>query len=124
MQWSTVVVCHARCISCILALALPENFPTLFVADPNRPGMSKKLLSFLAHSGSPRIVYVSCNPATCSRDLAILCHGTEEGPRHEGPYQLLSVQPVDMFPHTPHVECVCSLQLRELSGDVGTLYLA
>eukprot|EP00850_Spirogloea_muscicola_P020913 SM000230S07349 [mRNA] locus=s230:173466:177175:+ [translate_table: standard] len=87
--------------------------------DPNRPGMSRKLLSFLAHSGAPRIVYVSCNPATCSRDLAILCHGTEEGPRHEGPYQLLSVQPVDMFPHTPHVECVCSLELRELSG-VGT----
>lgn len=44
-------------------------------ADPNRPGMHMKLIKFLLKLKAPRIVYVSCNPATCARDLNYLCHG-------------------------------------------------
>ena len=44
-------------------------------ADPNRPGMHMKLIKFLLNLKAPRIVYVSCNPATCARDLDYLCHG-------------------------------------------------
>jgi len=43
-------------------------------ADPNRPGMHMKLIKFLLNLKAPRIVYVSCNPATCARDLDFLCH--------------------------------------------------
>jgi len=62
--------------------------------------MHPKLLKHIAEVRAPRIVYVSCNPSTCARDMSVLCHG-EEG-EGNGPYELLSVQPVDMFPHTPH----------------------
>lgn len=47
----------------------------LFFTDPNRPGMHMKLIKFLLKLKSPRIIYVSCNPATCARDLDYLCHG-------------------------------------------------
>lgn len=47
----------------------------LIDADPNRPGMHMKLIKFLLNLKAPRIVYVSCNPATCARDLDYLCHG-------------------------------------------------
>ncbi|CAN6587209.1 unnamed protein product [Malus baccata var. baccata] len=90
-----------------------KNFPKpdIVISDPNRPGMHMKLIRYLLKLKAPRIVYVSCNPATCARDLDYLCHGvTEKG--IEGCYKLKSVQPVDMFPHTPHIECVCLLELR------------
>ncbi|KAJ6853835.1 uncharacterized protein M6B38_113100 [Iris pallida] len=84
--------------------------PDIVISDPNRPGMHLKLIKFLLKLQAPRIIYVSCNPATCARDLDYLCHGVaEKGIR--GCYQLRSVQPVDMFPHTPHIECVCLLEL-------------
>lgn len=84
--------------------------PDIVISDPNRPGMHLKLIKFLHKLQAPRIIYISCNPATCARDLDYLCHGVaEKGIR--GCYQLRSVQPVDMFPHTPHIECVCLLEL-------------
>ncbi|KAK1290142.1 hypothetical protein QJS10_CPB18g00863 [Acorus calamus] len=54
-----------------------NNFPKpdIVISDPNRPGMHTKLIKFLLKLRSPRIVYVSCNPATCARDLDYLCHG-------------------------------------------------
>ncbi|OEL36715.1 putative RNA methyltransferase CT0009 [Dichanthelium oligosanthes] len=79
--------------------------------DPNRPGMHMKLIKWLLEVEAPRIVYVSCNPATCARDLDYLCHGVEEKDLR-GCYELKSVIPVDMFPHTPHIECVCLLELH------------
>lgn len=94
-----------------------ENFgeyfpkPDLVITDPNRPGMHLKLIKFLLKLKAPRIVYVSCNPATCARDLDYLCHDVPEQ-KISGCYKLKSIQPVDMFPHTPHIECVCLLELR------------
>ncbi|XVF74459.1 hypothetical protein PTKIN_Ptkin13bG0111900 [Pterospermum kingtungense] len=93
-----------------------ENFgkdfpkPDIVISDPNRPGMHMKLIKFLLKLKAPRIVYVSCNPATCARDIDYLCHGVAEQ-NIKGCYKLKSLQPVDMFPHTPHIECVCQLEL-------------
>lgn len=97
---------------------IDENFgknfpqPDVVISDPNRPGMHMKLIKFLLKLKAPRIVYVSCNPATCARDLDYLCHGSAEH-KIKGCYNLKSVQPVDMFPHTPHIECVCLLDLMD-----------
>ncbi len=71
--------------------------------DPPRKGCEGEALQAIADSGVKRVVYVSCNPATLARDLAKL--------RYAG-FRLAAVQPVDMFPHTPHVECA-TLLLRE-----------
>ncbi|XP_074290085.1 uncharacterized protein LOC141616832 [Silene latifolia] len=97
---------------------IDENFgksfprPDVVISDPNRPGMHMKLIKFLLKLKAPRIVYVSCNPATCARDIDYLCHGSVDH-KIEGCYRLQSVQPVDMFPHTPHIECVCLLDLDD-----------
>jgi 23S rRNA (uracil1939-C5)-methyltransferase len=70
------------------------------VADPPRAGFHPKALKALAALGAGRVVYVSCNPATLARDVGDLCgHG----------YRVEWVQPVDMFPHTPHIEAVARL---------------
>jgi 23S rRNA (uracil1939-C5)-methyltransferase len=71
------------------------------VADPPRAGFHPRALQSLAALGPARLVYVSCNPATLARDLAQL--------RPAG-YRLEAVQPVDMFPHTPHIEVVTRLE--------------
>ncbi|KAF7136182.1 hypothetical protein RHSIM_Rhsim08G0230200 [Rhododendron simsii] len=78
---------------------------------PNRPGMHMKLIKYLLKLQSPRIIYVSCNPATCARDLDYLCHGSVEH-NIKGCYKLKRLRPVDMFPNTPHIECVCLLELH------------
>ena len=70
------------------------------VADPPRAGFHPKALRSLVTLGPRRIVYVSCNPGTLARDLAILCGAG---------YRMTAVQPVDMFPHTPHIEVVVRL---------------
>lgn len=72
----------------------------VIVVDPPRKGCDAKLLETMLAMKAEKIVYVSCNPATLARDLKILL---------EGPYELASIQPVDMFPATSHVECVVSL---------------
>ena len=70
------------------------------VADPPRAGFHPKALDALARLGPARIVYVSCNPSTLARDVGELVRGG---------YRLRWVQPVDMFPHTPHIEAVARL---------------
>jgi 23S rRNA (uracil1939-C5)-methyltransferase len=75
--------------------------PDLVVVDPPRAGLSKKIVRRLIECEAPRIVYVSCNPTTLAPNAAQL---TEAG------YRLRRVQPVDMFPQTPHIECVALLE--------------
>jgi 23S rRNA (uracil1939-C5)-methyltransferase len=72
----------------------------VIVVDPPRKGCDEPVLRAMAEVGPERIVYVSCNPASLARDLAIL-QGLG--------YRTVEVQPVDMFPHTAHVECVARL---------------
>ena len=69
---------------------------TIICSDPNRPGMHMKLIKWLLEVKAPRIVYVSCNPATLARDAGILVQ--EQG------YRLVEAGVMDMFPHTAHVE--------------------
>ena len=71
------------------------------VADPPRAGFHPKALSALAHLAPARIIYISCNPATLARDLGDLARAG---------YRVEWVQPVDMFPHTPHIEAVARLE--------------
>jgi 23S rRNA (uracil1939-C5)-methyltransferase len=78
--------------------------PDVVVVDPPRAGLAGKALRRLGGIGAPRVVYVSCNPTTLASDVKVL--------RDEWDYELLRAQPVDMFPHTPHVECVALLELR------------
>src|SRR5712671_505651 len=76
--------------------------PGVVVVDPPRAGLAGKALRRLGRIGAPRLVYVSCNPTTLAGDVKTL--------REEYGYELLRVTPVDMFPHTPHVECVALLE--------------
>ncbi len=84
-----------------------ENYdaPRVIITDPPRAGMHAKALSTMLRLRPERIVYVSCNPASLARDgKEITQHG----------YQLLSVQPVDMFPHTSHIESVACFERTAL----------
>lgn len=78
------------------------------IVDPPRKGCSKDTLDAIVKINPKRIVYVSCDPATLARDVAIL---------KESNYELQKVQPVDMFPQTPHVETVVSLHKRNDEND-------
>lgn len=73
--------------------------PDVVILDPPRAGLHPAVVKVLLETAPERLVYVSCNPASQARDLALLC----------GDYALTAVQPVDMFPHTQHVENVCRL---------------
>ena len=76
--------------------------PDVIITDPPRAGMHPKLVEKLLEIAAPVIVYVSCNPATQGRDLNLL------GEK----YEVTKVQPVDMFPHTHHIENVVQLKLK------------
>jgi 23S rRNA (uracil1939-C5)-methyltransferase len=76
--------------------------PDLVVVDPPRAGLAGKALRRVGRIGAPRIVYVSCNPTTLAGDAKQL--------RVDWGYELVRARPVDMFPHTPHVECVAVLE--------------
>jgi 23S rRNA (uracil1939-C5)-methyltransferase len=76
--------------------------PDVVVVDPPRAGLAGKALRRLGEIGAPRLVYVSCNPTTLASDVKQLCG--------EYGYELLRATPVDMFPHTPHVETVALLE--------------
>ena len=76
--------------------------PDVIILDPPRAGVDEKVLEVIKRAAPERMVYVSCNPSTQARDLAIL----------SDMYEILAVQPVDMFPHTHHVENVVKLRKR------------
>ena len=77
--------------------------PDVIITDPPRAGMHEKLVKKILEIAAPVVVYVSCNPATQARDLRLL----------DEKYIVTNVQPVDMFPHTHHIENVARLKLRQ-----------
>jgi 23S rRNA (uracil1939-C5)-methyltransferase len=81
-------------------LAALEASPDVMILDPPRDGMHKDVLKQVIQIAPPRIVYVSCNPATLARDISLL----------KDHYHIAEVQPVDMFPHTWHIESVARLE--------------
>lgn len=76
--------------------------PDVLITDPPRAGMHEKVVQMLLELEAPKIVYVSCNPATQARDIGLLATK----------YDLVAIQPVDMFPHTHHIENVALLVKR------------
>ncbi len=80
-----------------------HGHPDVIILDPPRAGIHPDVAKVILDASPARIVYVSCNPASQARDLAILCEK----------YVITAVQPVDMFPHTQHVENVCALELKK-----------
>lgn len=79
-----------------------HGHPDVIITDPPRAGMHADVINVILNAAPKRIVYVSCNPATQARDLQLL----------DPKYKVMAVQPVDMFPHTPHVENVVLLEKR------------
>ncbi len=87
---------------CTDAFFAEHGRPDVIITDPPRAGMHEKLVNQLLTLKAPKIVYVSCNPATQARDLQLL----------DAAYMVTRLQPVDMFPHTHHIENVALLELR------------
>ncbi|MGF1478816.1 MAG: 23S rRNA (uracil(1939)-C(5))-methyltransferase RlmD [Cyanophyceae cyanobacterium] len=83
-----------------------EVSPDIVLLDPPRQGCNHQTLDALLKSKPPRLVYVSCNPATLARDLKLLCQNSS--------YSLIFVQPADFFPQTAHAECAAFLGSAEI----------
>ena len=79
-----------------------NGHPDVIILDPPRAGVDERVIDVILRAAPQRMVYVSCNPATQARDLALM----------DGMYRVVDVQPVDMFPHTHHVENVVKLVKR------------
>ena len=99
-------IANARFFAGDVRLALRElveraGRPDVVVVDPPRAGLSAKVVRRVLEAAPKRIVYVSCNPTTLAPNAAQLV---------EAGFALRSVQPVDMFPQTPHIECVALLE--------------
>ena len=104
---------NARFFAGDVRLALRElvekaGRPDVVVVDPPRAGLSQKVVRRIIEAAPKRIVYVSCNPTTLAPNAAQLA---------EAGYELARVRPVDMFPQTPHIECVALLERGRLGSD-------
>lgn len=84
---------------CLLEI---NNVPDVLVIDPPRSGMHKDVVRQVVELGVEKVVYVSCNPTTMARDIYSM----------KDKYDIIEVQPVDMFPHTYHIEAVCRLEKK------------
>jgi len=80
-----------------------NGHPEVIITDPPRAGMHGDVINAILFAAPERIVYVSCNPATQARDIALLADA----------YDVVAFQPVDMFPHTHHVENIALLKRKE-----------
>ena len=76
--------------------------PDVVIIDPPRPGLHPSTIKYLINLSAKKIIYVSCNPATMARDIEILSNQK---------YCIKDMQPIDMFPHTPHIECITTLMI-------------
>ncbi len=83
-------------------LVAEHGHPNVIITDPPRAGMHKDVIATLLNIAAPKIVYISCNPATQARDVGLL----------DEKYKVTAIQPIDMFPQTYHVENICLLELR------------
>jgi len=92
--------CHFICKDIKEGIMDVTDRPDVMVIDPPRVGMHKDVIKMIRDLSPDRIVYLSCNPATLARDLALL--------RED--YRVVEVQPIDMFPHTHHIESVARLE--------------
>ncbi|MGI8583334.1 MAG: 23S rRNA (uracil(1939)-C(5))-methyltransferase RlmD [Chitinophagaceae bacterium] len=88
---------------CNEAFFADHGKPDVIITDPPRAGMHGKLIDKLLKIAAPKIVYVSCNVATQARDINLLSER----------YNVIKIQPLDMFPHTHHIECVVLLELKQ-----------
>ena len=77
--------------------------PDVIILDPPRSGMNPKTVRDILRLLPEKVIYVSCNPATQARDIKLLCEET---------YKLIKMKPVDMFPHTYHIENVALLTMK------------
>ena len=102
---SNVKILHGTAEDLIGALAKEKYDVTIL--DPPRSGITRKAMDGLLRLGSPRIVYVSCDPSTLARDLDRL---------RKGGYRCIQIQPLDLFPHTYHVEVVALLEADHIGG--------
>ena len=112
-QYNARDVGNVRFIQAKTEAALPslDAQPDGVVLDPARVGCHPDVLRALLATTPQRVVYVSCDPSTLARDLRILV---------DGGYQLHEVQPLDMFPHTYHIECVARLTANSSPGRYGS----
>jgi 23S rRNA (uracil1939-C5)-methyltransferase len=94
--------CNFICADVKQALDELETRPDVMIIDPPRVGMHKDVVQRVLELSPPKIVYVSCNPATLARDIALL----------QDAYAVKEIQPVDMFPHTFHIEAVAKLERK------------
>jgi 23S rRNA (uracil1939-C5)-methyltransferase len=97
---------HEGDVGLHLEEALSQNRPGAVLLDPPRKGLQEAVLASLLAHRPPLILYLSCDPATLARDLRALCS--------DGSYRLESVQPLDFFPNTSHVECLAVVRLRAM----------
>jgi 23S rRNA (uracil1939-C5)-methyltransferase len=81
--------------------------PDVVIIDPPRSGMHKDVLARVLDLGAERIVYVSCNPSTLARDVGLMAQD----------YEIVEIQPVDMFPHTYHIEAIAKLRRSQTLGQ-------
>ncbi len=103
--YTTVAFCDEKIGIYYTEKMTPASAPgeLVLLMDPPRAGATERFLAAAATLAPARIVYVSCNPATQARDARTLAaHG----------YRITRVQPVDMFPHTPHIENICLFERR------------
>ena len=111
-QWNARNVDNIEIIKGKVEDILPSLISKIdgFVIDPPRAGCQQIVLDALIQHPVERIVYVSCDPSTLARDLHILCH-------QHPIYRLCSVQPLDMFPQTVHIECIAVLERAQGTAD-------
>jgi 23S rRNA (uracil1939-C5)-methyltransferase len=100
-QRNDVHNCQFICGDIMTGLKQLKETPDVMIVDPPRVGMHPDVVKMVHALRPDRIIYVSCNPATLARDLAML----------KEDYHIAEVQPLDMFPHTYHIECVARLEL-------------